>query len=204
MSNIHGLAAIIRQYYPQYWGISKYPINKCCAIRKTKDEWGILGNFGNVPLVIDSIMFKNSEQLYHLFKFKYPEAIRDIYASSAGMGVKMKAKHWEKTSRRNDWENMVIDAMKFVLTLKFKQSDDFRQALAESEGHYIVEDQTSRKRGKSADCWGVVDDGNGHFVGPNLLGRLLMELRDGNGTLDYHLPDDAFKFVEVLKLQQKS
>ena len=43
-----------------------------------------------------------------------------------------------------------------------------------------------------------------YFVGPNLLGRLLMELRDGDGTLDYHLPDDAFKFVEVLKLQQKS
>ena len=32
------------------------------------------------------------------------------------------------------------------------------------------------------------------FVGPNLLGRLLMELRD-NGTLSYRLPDDALSAI---------
>lgn len=201
MSNIHSLAAIIRQYYPKYWGIQKYPIDKCCAIRKTKDEWGILGNFGNVPLVIDGVRFKNSEQLYHLFKFKDAEAVNDIYSSTAGMGVKLKAKHWEKSCRRDDWKEMVIDVMKFVLMLKYRQSEDFRLTLARTNGMFIVEDQTSRKKGKPADCWGVVDNGNGNYVGPNLLGRLLMELRDSNGNARYNLPDDAFRFVEVLKLQ---
>lgn len=37
-----------------------------------------------------------------------------------------------------------------------------------------------------------------NFIGPNLLGRLLMELRD-NGTLEYRLPVDALDFVEVMK-----
>lgn len=203
MSSVHGLAAIIREYYPQYWGTQTYPISQCCPICKTKDEWGVLGNFGNVPLVIDGVTFKNSEQLYQLFKFKSPEAIIDLYSSSAGMGVKMKAKRWEKTDRRDDWGRMVVDAMKFVLSLKYSQSEEFRQALSKTEGRFIVEDQTSRKKGKSADCWGVVDDGNGSFTGPNLLGRLLMELRDGNGKIDYHLPDDAFHFVDVLKTNHK-
>ena len=36
------------------------------------------------------------------------------------------------------------------------------------------------------------------YVGPNLLGRLLMELRD-NGKLEYNLPDDALDFIEILK-----
>jgi len=36
------------------------------------------------------------------------------------------------------------------------------------------------------------------FVGPNLLGRLLMELRD-TGRLEYTLPADAMKFIEYLK-----
>ena len=35
------------------------------------------------------------------------------------------------------------------------------------------------------------------YVGPNLLGRLLMELRD-NGKLEYSLPDDAFDFISEL------
>jgi hypothetical protein len=34
-------------------------------------------------------------------------------------------------------------------------------------------------------------------VGPNLLGRLLMELREG-GKLEYSLPKDALNFVKQL------
>lgn len=199
MSSTHGLAEIIRENYPQYWGIESYPVGLSCPIRKAADEWGILGNFGNVPLVIDGITFKNSEQLYHLLKFKDSEAVKDIYVSSAGMAVKLKAKHWEKAVRRPDWKSMVVDAMKFVLTLKYEQSEEFRRTLKKTEGKYIVEDQTSRKHGKPADCWGVVDNGNGTYIGPNLLGRLLMELRNGNGKLKYHLPDDAFQFISMLK-----
>ena len=50
---------------------------------------------------------------------------------------------------------------------------------------------------KSPDAWGVKPDGD-NFVGPNLLGRLLMELRD-NGSLQYTLPQDALSFVSVMK-----
>jgi hypothetical protein len=62
-------------------------------------------------------------------------------------------------------------------------------------GLYIVEDQTSFS--KSADAWGAKLKGN-EFVGPNVLGRLLMELRD-NGKLEYKLPEDAFDFIKTLK-----
>ena len=37
------------------------------------------------------------------------------------------------------------------------------------------------------------------YIGPNLLGRLLMELRD-NGSLQYSLPEDAFEFINILKV----
>ena len=36
------------------------------------------------------------------------------------------------------------------------------------------------------------------FIGSNLLDKLLMELRN-NDSLDYHLPDDIFDFIKVLK-----
>jgi predicted NAD-dependent protein-ADP-ribosyltransferase YbiA (DUF1768 family) len=106
------------------------------------------------------------------------------------------AKHWEKTHRREDWGKMVVDAMKYCLMRKFEQSEDFRNELERSRGKFIVEDQTSFKNKKEPDAWGVKlkDD---HYVGPNLLGRLLMELRD-SGKLEYHLPDDAFTFLQYL------
>lgn len=40
--------------------------------------------------------------------------------------------------------------------------------------------------------------GKRQYVGSNLLGRLLMELRD-KGKLEYHLPDDIFDFISNLK-----
>ena len=81
------------------------------------------------------------------------------------------------------WPSMVVDAMKYCLTLKYEQSEAFRKELERSKGKYIVEDETSRKKGKDADTWGTVLK-DGEYVGPNLLGRLLMELRD-NGHFEF-------------------
>ena len=107
----------------------------------------------------------------------------------------MTTKHWEKTHRREDWGKIVIDAMKFCLTQKYEQSEEFRKELERSKGKFIVEDQTSFPK-KTPDTWGVkLQDGN--FVGPNLLGRLLMELRDAK-TLEYKLPNDALNFISCL------
>lgn len=45
-------------------------------------------------------------------------------------------------------------------------------------------------RGKAADNWGTVISKDGcKYVGPNLLGRLLMEL--------YHLPDGITSFFDL-------
>jgi hypothetical protein len=64
---------------------------------------------------------------------------------------------------------------------------------------FIVEDETERnqRKKKDADSWGTNLVGK-EYVGPNLLGRLLMELRD-NGKLDYTLPADALEFLKFLK-----
>lgn len=197
--NTHGIANFIKENYPEYWGVQTYPIEQCCPIRKVTEQWGILSNFGRTPLVVDSITFKNSEQLFQLMKFQDAEPVKDIYAAPAGLVLKHKVKHWESTRRRSDWPTMIVDAMKYVLTVKYQQSEEFRSVLKRTAGCYIVEDQTARKRGKPADGWGVVDDGKGGYVGPNLLGRLLMELRDNAGQLEYNLPDDALEFLTFLR-----
>ena len=191
--NFYSIAPFIQEYYPQYYSIETYPVGECVAIRKVKDPWGIFGNFFPIPIIINNVSFKTSEQLFQLMKFKDEEPVKAVYNAN---NPKMTTKHWEKTHRREDWGKMIVDAMKFCLTQKYEQSEDFRQELERSKGKYIVEDQTSFPK-KTPDTWGVKQQGD-DFVGPNLLGRLLMELRD-NGKLDYTLPSDAFMFLEHLK-----
>jgi ribA/ribD-fused uncharacterized protein len=191
--NFYSIAPFIQEFYPQYYSIETYPVSECIAIRKVKDPWGIFGNFSPTPIIINNVVFKTSELLFQLMKFKDEEPVIAVYNAN---NPKMTTKHWEKTHRREDWGKMIVDAMKFCLTQKYEQSEEFRQELERSKGKYIVEDQTSFLK-KTPDTWGVKQQGD-DFVGPNLLGRLLMELRD-NGKLDYTLPSDAFMFLEHLK-----
>ena len=188
------IAHFIKEYYPHYYSIETYPASESVAFNKIDEMWGIFSNFGRTPIVLEGVTFKNSEQLFQLMKFKDPEPIMDIYIAP---NPKMIAKKWEKRlRRREDWGSMIVDAMKFCLTKKYEQSDLFRQELERSRGKFIVEDQSSFTK-KNPDTWGAKLRGD-QYVGPNLLGRLLMELRD-NGKLDYFLPSDALDLIKFLK-----
>ena len=196
--SFYSIAGFIKEYYPDYYGIETYPIAESVAIRKVQDEWGLFCNFAPTPLVVDGVTFASSEELFQLMKFKEPEVVRRIRAGITMSGksshqVKMTAKSYEKDYRRPDWGQMVV---KYCLTVKYEQCDEFRSLLENTKGKYIVEDQTSMPK-KNPDAWGVkaVRD---NYVGPNLLGSLLMELRK-NGTLKYDLPDDAFDFISIIK-----
>jgi len=196
----------IKQYYPQYSDIQRYPADQCACIRKTKEEWGILGNFYQAPIVVEGVTIDCTERLFHLMKFRATtdaeESIKSEYAVKAGMAIKMHMKPIYRQHPewlRDDWGEMVIDAMKFCLQTKYEQCEAFRKELERSKGLFIVEDETARnaRKHKDADSWGVNLVGD-HYVGPSLLGRLLMELRD-NGRLDYTLPADAFEFLKFLR-----
>ena len=191
--SFYSISDFIRDNYPEYWGIQSYPASECVRILKVADEWGVFSNFGHTPIVVEGVTFDTSERLFQLMKFKDAEPVKAIFIAN---NPKMTSKHWEKTRRREDWGKMIIDAMKFCLTQKYEQCEAFRQELERSKGKYIVEDQTTFPK-KNPDAWGVKLQ-EGSYIGPNLLGRLLMELRD-NCKLEYKLPADAFDFINFLK-----
>lgn len=196
------LAPLIKEFYPEYYSWNEYPLDKCIPIRGVKEQWGILGNFAPTPLIVKGVLFSNSEQLFQMMKFSDKETLLSIYQSK-GLPLKWAAKKGEKNGlRREDWGQIIIDVMKFCLQTKYEQSKEFRHVLNETVGFIIVEDQTKLKTTRSgklkdADTWGVVRKGE-LFVGSNLLGRLLMELRD-NGKLEYHLPNDIFNNISTVR-----
>lgn len=191
--SLNSIAHLIERYYPEYYLWQTYPADECVTIHKVKEDWGIFSNFAPTPLVVEGKTFDTSERLFQTMKFDDLDIAREIFTCKGG-GYKMKAKKYA-SSRREDWGARIVDAMKFCLMLKYEQSPEFRQTLEASRGKYIVEDQTSFPK-KKPDTWGVKLH-DGIFEGSNLLGRLLMELRD-NGTLTYKLPDDALDVIKAL------
>ena len=192
----YSIVQFIREFYPEYYQWHEYPADECIPFSKVEEPWGILGNFAPTPLVVNGVEFVNSEQLFQMMKFTDAENIKAIH-NSRGMNIKYAAKAAEKLGlRRPDWGQIIVDAMKFCLQTKYDQSEQFRQALKETAGKTIVEDQT-RFNNQTANTWGakLID---GKFIGSNLLGRLLMELRD-NSQLEYKLPENMFDFLQYLK-----
>ena len=45
----------IKEFYPQYMGIKRYPANQCARVKCATDEWGILGNFGHAAVVVNGV-----------------------------------------------------------------------------------------------------------------------------------------------------
>jgi ribA/ribD-fused uncharacterized protein len=171
------------------------------SFHKVADEWGLLCNFAHTPITIEGVTFKSAEQLYQMMKFADPDIIQRIWAGITNNGkvcheIKRTVKSYEAEYRREDWPRILVDAMKFVLVQKYQQCTEFASLLSKSRGCYIVEDQTTFPK-KYADAWGVKLFGES-YVGPNLLGRLLMELRENNGELTYLLPTDILNFTKYI------
>ena len=97
----------------------------------------------------------------------------------------MKAKAFAKRGvERKDWKDIAVDVMRFCRNHKYARSETFRKELERSKGMNIVEDESNRR--KKTDSWGaVLDATTNEYYGKNIMGRLLMELRE-NGELEYN------------------
>ena len=190
------IAEGIKKYYPQYWGDQVYPIAQSVFFHKKTDNHWILSNMASCPLEIEGIPFKSSEHLFQTLKFATPKSITAVYQSN---NAKMTAKHYQKLGghRREDWEQIRVDVMKFCLQQKYEQCPEFRKELDSTIGYNIVElqDRKNDKESSRANGWGVKTKGQ-NYEGANLMGRLLMELRDGK--MEYKLPEDWDKALVTI------
>ena len=189
------LEGFIQEYYPEWYGIQEYPADKTVSFLKVDGKWGLLSNFARTPIVIDGVTFDCTEKLFQVIKFTDEESRKIIY-SKKGQPIKMMARHHERVgSVREDWGRIFIDVMRFCLMQKYSQSEAFRKELERSKGMFIVEQQPNPKRPAGAYSAKLSEDGK-TWRGPNIMGRLLMELRD-KGTLKYSLPEDAMRFPDL-------
>lgn len=154
--------------------IRDYVASESAKFRKTSERWGGLSNMApGFPLEVNGIRIKTSEALYQACRFPdLPDVQRMIIEEASPMTAKMKSKPYRDHSRK-DWDAVRARIMRWCLRVKLAQNwERFGALLLETEGWPIVEE--SRKD----DFWGAIPSADGHLVGRNVLGRLLMELRE--------------------------
>ena len=151
-----------------------YKRSEVVSFRRTNERFGGLSNMApGFPLLVNGIQIKTSEALYQACRFPHlPEIQRMIIEEKSPMTAKMLSKPYRKQSRA-DWDSVKVKIMRWCLRLKLAQNwETFGEVLYASGDLPIVED--SRKD----DFWGATKDEDHNLVGQNILGRLLMELRD--------------------------
>lgn len=152
-----------------------YDRSSVVVVHKTKEAFGGLSNMAaGFPLYVNGVRIPTSEALYQACRFPFhPEVQQAIIGQFSPMTAKMRAKARYEDSRP-DWNDVRFKVMRWCLRVKLAQNfDDFGRLLLATEDKSIVELSTRD------DYWGAKPtDDSTSLVGQNVLGRLLMELRE--------------------------
>ncbi len=173
-----------------------YEKNSCVSFRKTKESFGGLSNMcSGYSIRVGGNEFLTSEALYQACRFnKNGEIQRLIQRERSPMSAKMKSKKYRSEFTRLDWDEVRVDIMDWCLRMKLKCNwEKFGGLLLSLGDKEIIEDSHKDR------FWGCVLNDEGVFEGKNILGKLLVNLRDElkNGIISKD--DLKFKNIEGLK-----
>lgn len=136
---------------------------------RTNEEHGFLGNFWSKnPFFVESHYVQNSEALYQALKFNKTDptlAVKILTTKKPGDAAKLGRD--KSFPLRNDWDAVKQDAMRLTLMYKF-EDEELMDRLLKTGNAVLIEDSPIDW------YWGCGKDGQGE----NILGKLLMELRD--------------------------
>ncbi|ACK71611.1 conserved hypothetical protein [Gloeothece citriformis PCC 7424] len=151
-----------------------YNRQECITFRKTSEPFGGLSNMaGGYPLLVNGISILTSEALYQACRFPHlPDVQKLIIAQRSPMTAKMKSKPYRNQSRP-DWDKVRVNIMRWCLRVKLIQNwERFGKLLLSTQDKPIVEDSPKDN------FWGAIPNDSNQLIGVNVLGRLLMELRE--------------------------
>ncbi len=133
-------------------------------INQFRGEYFFLSNFYEAPVEYGGITYQTNEAAFQAQKCAKEEDRKKFAALSPGDAKRM----GRQVTLRPDWEDVKVNIMRDIVIEKFNQNPDLRDKLMDLEGAYLEEGNTWGDR-----VWGTV---NGQ--GKNLLGQILMEVRD--------------------------
>ena len=150
-----------------------YRIADVVSFRRTREHFGGLSNMSaGFSIEVNGVSIATSEALYQSCRYPdKPDVQRIIIEQRSPMTAKMKSKRYLQ-STRPDWNQVRVSLMRWCLQVKLAQNwDTFGNLLLSTGDAPIVEDS------RRDTFWGAKRTDE-RLVGINVLGRLLMELRE--------------------------
>ncbi|MFF2912098.1 NADAR family protein [Paenibacillus sp. NPDC057934] len=146
------------------------PAVKIINFYETDKAYGCFSNFAKYPIELEGKTWPTSEHYFQAKKFAGTEHEEQVRLAPTPMGA---ARMGRERSRplRTDWEQVKVEIMLEALTAKIGQHPEIRNILV-STGDCILIEHT-----KNDAYWG--DNGDG--TGQNMLGQLLMQIRNDLG-----------------------
>lgn len=141
------------------------------------DTSSVFNCFTNIivgyPLLVNDMRIPSSEALYQVCRFPHLPEIQRLIIAEESPKIAYAVSRRYLADARDDWEAVRIPVMRWCLRVKLAQHRDrFGQMLLASEDQTIVEEN------ENDPFWGARPTGDGMLRGANVLGCLLMELRD--------------------------
>lgn len=165
-----------------------YSRGECAVFRKATDPLGGLANMaGGYPLRVNGVIIHSSEALYQACRFPSHLAAQErVLAQKSPMTAKMVSKPFREHTRP-DWEEVRVGIMRWVLRVKLICQWESFGTILSSTGHRPIVEDSHKDR-----FWGALPQEDGNLIGANVMGRLLMELREElnqlKGQKEYRLP----------------
>jgi len=139
--------------------------------RSNEKPYGVFSNLFRRPMEFEGRVYPTAEHAYQAGKAK-KEQVRDWILSAPSPSLVAMAAHglytWDIVP---EWSRKKFDRMRMVLKAKFTQHEDLKKLLLSTGNARLVE--AGRTDNAVNRTWGEV---NGK--GENMLGVLLMEIRD--------------------------
>ena len=148
--------------------IERYPFSEPkIDFYQKYDAYGGFSNFSDYPFYLQDRYWRTSEHYYQAQKFKRNSKMFNAIQQSK-TATESKELAYSCEIHYDDWENKKILFMYNALIAKFRQNETLKKELIDTKESYIVEQAVDD------DYWGCGADGKGK----NILGRLLMYVRD--------------------------
>lgn len=131
------------------------------------EPYGEFSNFAGYPIQLGGKTWPTSEHYFQAQKFE-DEAYQKQIRSERSPMIAARLGRSRKVKIRRDWESIKVAVMRAAVMAKFSQYEELKTLLLSTGDAKLVEHT------ENDSYWGDGGDGSGK----NMLGRLLMEVRE--------------------------
>jgi len=150
---------------------------KSIWFKKVAEEYGWMGNMAPYPINFNGKIWLTSEALFQSMRYNIDSIKEIIRVEKSPMGAKMKSKKFRDQMVVVPMSDQDVENMRKCVRMKFDQHPKLKKDLI-ATGNSPIYENIGNRNGERHKFWGskMVNEFEGD--GNNMMGKILMDLRD--------------------------